>query len=170
MLTNIRLFFVLMLVFRLGEVVFADKEATESVEIRADVQPYVEIELLDGKNGIELVDEKQELMTSKIKFRLDGNFLKANLSFEGTDGLAWSSSYQVWSISRPNSSDEFKLLMSFSGYGGSPIMISGGRKIEVNGEVREKELEIFVSPANKLCDVTPGLYKGRLSITVEASD
>lgn len=176
MLTNIRLFFVLMLVFRLGEVVFADKEATESVEIRANVQLYVEIELLDGKNGIDLLNEKGEPFKDEqqtIKFKLKGNFSKANLSFKGTDGLDWFSDNNSgeWMISHESSDDKFRFCMNFKGYGNEgEEAILGGKKIEIDDKARGKELGISMWPIEDCRFRKPGLYKGQLRITVEASD
>lgn len=178
---NIRFFFVLMLIARSGGVVLAEDSATESVEMRADVPSSVGITILKGQNGLDLFDEqgvtKRNAEDRTIKFKLNGNFFKAQLSFSGTDGLSWQSgdsNSRGWSISHASGAYKLGILLSLSGVGqeSDPKAIGNGEEIHIDHTDRDKEMAIVVVPKSDVntSPLAAGRYRGKLNITLKAAD
>ena len=175
-------FFVLLLIVGFGEIASAvvSDPATESVEIRANVPSSVGITILEGQNGLDLFDErgitKSYTADRTIKFKVDGNFLKAKLSFSGTDGLDWQSggSSEGWSISHANNENKLGIHMDLLGIGqeSNSRAIGNGEEIQVDHTDRDKEITVVVSPKVDVNTnpLAPGQYRGKLNITLKSAD
>ncbi len=178
--------FLLMLVAKFDGIVFASIEnsnVTKSVEIRANVPYDLSIEILKGENGIDLFDAygytKENVADRTIEFKVDGNFLKAKLSFsgDGPNGLSWQkdgNSSGRWSISHTNNENKLKIKMQLSGIGkSSSSKRVDNTDIDIYHEDKGKEISVIITPVDDVRSsqyLTAGEYRGKLNIKLEAAD
>jgi hypothetical protein len=174
-----------MLITKFDGGVFANIENSKvikSVEIRANVPSDLSIEIVKGENGIDLFDidgyTKANAADRTIKFKVDGDFLKAKLSFsgDGPSGLSWQKvkdSPGGWSISHTNNIDKLEIKMQVSGFGkDSRAKIVDDTGINIDYKDKGKEISLTVVPVDDVAsgNLTPGEYRGELIMKLESVD
>ncbi|MCR4623932.1 MAG: hypothetical protein K5780_04765 [Alphaproteobacteria bacterium] len=179
---GVRSLFVLMLIMGSGGIVSVEgqevREVEKSVEIKAHIPAYLDIEILQGEEGIKLLNENGDTQPDEnkrtVKFKVTGTFTNAKLSFAGSGGLDYNrDNAGVWQLSHANREiqDKFETDISLTGVGNRQSIKND--PVDIDSSHKGAELSLIITPRkdrNSNPNMIMGDYAGKLTIKVEIPD